>query len=67
MFDSYKYTSYFNVSTNEIKEKVLDALWPFHPDTQPDGIVNDYKQLLKKLNPPHPMDLQAVGDSLDQF
>lgn len=32
IFDSYKYQVYFNASTNEIAEKLFDAIWPFHPD-----------------------------------
>mmetsp|Transcript_3361 Transcript_3361/g.5621 ORF Transcript_3361/g.5621 Transcript_3361/m.5621 type:complete len:188 (+) Transcript_3361:209-772(+) len=49
VFDSYKYQIYFNVNTNEIKQKVIDALWPFHPDTQPSGISEDYEVFLEKL------------------
>ena len=32
-----------------MKEKVSDALWPFHPDNQPEGIVDDYLALCKKV------------------
>jgi hypothetical protein len=36
-------------STNEIKEKLIDALWPFHPDNQPEQLVSDYNAFLKKV------------------
>ena len=32
-----------------MNEKVWDALWPFHPDNQPEGLVMDYEALCKKV------------------
>lgn len=32
IFDINKYTVYFETNTNEIKEKIIDALWPFFPE-----------------------------------
>lgn len=49
IFDSYKYQVYFNISTSEIRDKITDALWPFHPDSQPEGLVTDYDKLLKQI------------------
>ena len=49
MFDSYNYQSYFNTSTKEITSKLLNAMWPFHPDDQPEELVLDYKSFLKKV------------------
>ena len=48
IFDSYKYQVYFNASTSEITEKLFDAVWPFHPETQPEGVVLEYNELCKK-------------------
>jgi len=31
IFDVNKYTRYFNASSEEITEKLLDAMWPFLP------------------------------------
>ena len=28
-----------------------DAMWPFHPDTQPEALVNEYNDFCKRLNP----------------
>jgi len=32
VFDAYKHQSFFMASTQDIQEKLIDALWPFHPD-----------------------------------
>lgn len=33
IFDMYNHQQHFMVSTNEVFEKLLDALWPFNPET----------------------------------
>jgi hypothetical protein len=32
-------------------EKIMDGLWPFHPETQPEGIVVEYNAFKKKFFP----------------
>lgn len=32
-----------------MKEKISDAMWPFHPENQPEGLVIDYLDFCKKL------------------
>ena len=49
IFDSYKYQIYFNTSTSEITSKLLNALWPFYPEDQPDELVIEYKAFCKKV------------------
>ena len=49
VFDSYKYQIYFNTTTNEITSKLLNALWPFHPDDQPEELVIDYKSFCRTV------------------
>lgn len=49
IFDSYKYQCYFQSSTSEIKEKINDALWPFHPDSQPEDLVKDFENFKSKV------------------
>ena len=49
VFDSYKYQVYFNASTTEITEKLLDAIWPFLPGGQPEGLVLEYNAFCKRV------------------
>ena len=49
IFNTYKYQSLFNINTKEMKEKIGDALWPFHPENQPEGLIEDYEAFCKKL------------------
>jgi len=49
VFDSYKYQVYFNASTTEITEKMFDAIWPFLPGGQPDGLVLEYSAFCKRV------------------
>lgn len=46
VFDAYKYTSYFETNSQEIKGKLIDALWPFLPENQHFQADNEiqYKQ-----------------------
>jgi hypothetical protein len=32
IFNTYKHSDSFNISTIELKGKITDALWPFHPN-----------------------------------
>ena len=52
VFDTYKYQVYFNASTDEILGKLMDGLWPFHPDNQPEKLVNDFAKFKDKLAGP---------------
>ena len=36
-------------TTSEIKEKVTMALWPFHPNGQPEELVTDYLAFKNKM------------------
>lgn len=38
------------ITTSELLDKVYDALWPFHPDNQPEALVADYEVLKQKLS-----------------
>lgn len=49
VFDSYKYQVYFNTSTLEILDKLKNALWPFHPESQPEELAMDYKAFCKRV------------------
>jgi len=50
VFDTYKHQSYFLTSTEEIMEKIHDALWPFHPDNQPEALKADYEKFCHKMS-----------------
>jgi hypothetical protein len=41
LFDPLKYQAYFDTTTAEIQNKLVDALWPFFPDKQHHLIAND--------------------------
>ncbi len=45
IFDPYKYQSFFDTNTQEIKNKLIDALWPFIPENQHHLIENDAEQV----------------------
>lgn len=49
IFDAHKYQQYFNASTTEIIEKLSDAVWPFQPANQPEGIVLEYTSVCKQF------------------
>jgi|TARA_B110000285_G_C15065254_1_gene584736 hypothetical protein len=51
VFNAYKHQASFNISTKEMLEKIMDGLWPFHPETQPEGIVVEYNAFKKKFFP----------------
>ena len=40
---------YFNTTTVEIMSKLLNGLWPFFPEDQPDELIIDYKAFCKKV------------------
>lgn len=41
LFDPLKYQKYFDTNTEEIKRKLVDALWPFSPENQHHLVLND--------------------------
>ena len=41
IFDHLKYQDYFDTTTSEVKAKIMDALWPFHPANQHHLLKND--------------------------
>ncbi len=45
VFDPFKYQTYFDTNTEEIMNKLLDALWPFFPENQHHLIENDAEQV----------------------
>jgi len=45
VFDPYKYQSYFDTSTDDIKNRLIDALWPFFPENQHHLVENDAEQV----------------------
>lgn len=45
IFDIYKYQSFFDTTTDDIHNKLLDALWPFFPANQHHLIANDAEQV----------------------
>ena len=34
LFDPYKYQVYFDTNTQNVQDKLVDALWPFIPENQ---------------------------------
>lgn len=52
IFDAMKYQVFFDTNTEEIKNKLIDALWPFIPENQHHLIENDAESIreFKKKN-----------------
>jgi hypothetical protein len=44
-FDTYKYSAYFETNTDDIKTKLIDALWPFFPENQHHLVENDGEKI----------------------
>ena len=49
VFDSYKHQHFFQTTTEEIQDKITDALWPFYPENMPKEIVTEYDAFCKKM------------------